>query len=260
MANLQLFSNNAISLLAHPITAISDTLQVMNGHGDLFPQPTHPGEFFLVTLENEGATHREIIKVTGRSGDLFTGLIRGQENTTPRAWNSSYGDDTLVDHRVTAGTLRKALEPSMSDLTDVDMSTVSTGDVLQWSGTVWYPTSQQAWIVGQNFGPTPVAPGTTQPVNQIAYSGEARGFKFFLTITDITGKTKTLETLVTITGDITENEELVEWVSYGSVGFQLSGKVVCTIDTSTKQFQLAWHNTEALQVRVTGTRIQHFIT
>ena len=101
----QLFTNNAVSLLAAPISASSTTLAVIAGHGSLFPSIVEPGHYFLVTLENETATQREIIKVNGRVGDVFTSLERGWEGTTPQNWPSGGGSDTLVDHRVTAGTL-----------------------------------------------------------------------------------------------------------------------------------------------------------
>lgn len=108
----QLFSNNAVSLLTAPITATSTSLTVMAGHGALYPQPTGDGsDYFLITLEDQSASVREIIKVTGRTGDtlFFTLVDRGQEGTTPLAWSASAGNDTLVDHRITADTLTRAM-------------------------------------------------------------------------------------------------------------------------------------------------------
>jgi hypothetical protein len=106
----QLFANNAVSLLTAPLTATSTSLTVMTGHGALFPQPTGDGsDYFLITLEDQAASKREIIKVTGRVGDTFSFTLadRGLEGTTAQAWSSQAGDDTLVDHRVTAETLRR---------------------------------------------------------------------------------------------------------------------------------------------------------
>lgn len=102
----QLFTNNAVSLLASGITSTATTLTVLAGMGALFPNPG-ADEFFIVTLEDQGATQREIIWVTGRSGDTFTGLLRGQEDTTAQAWTATLGSDTLVDHRLTAYTLNR---------------------------------------------------------------------------------------------------------------------------------------------------------
>jgi hypothetical protein len=102
----QLFTNNAVSLLASGITSTSTTLTVLDGMGALFPNPG-ADEFFTVTLEDQAASVREIIWVTGRTGDVFTGLMRGQEGTTPVAWAATLGSDTLVDHRLTAYTLNR---------------------------------------------------------------------------------------------------------------------------------------------------------
>jgi len=104
MADKRLFTNNAVSLLMAPLSPTATTLTVMPGHGAMFPTPAAPNEFFTVTLENQGATIREILHVTQRSGDTFT-VQRGQEGTTALAWSASSGNDTLVDHRVTADTL-----------------------------------------------------------------------------------------------------------------------------------------------------------
>jgi hypothetical protein len=103
MALKQLFTNNAVSLLKFPITADAVSLQVLDGHGDMFPTPQE-NEFFTVTLENQTASAREIIFVTQRQGDIFT-IVRGRENTFPHAWSASASNDTLVDHRLTAETL-----------------------------------------------------------------------------------------------------------------------------------------------------------
>lgn len=108
----QLFTNNAVSLLTAPISATDTSLSVIAGHGELFPQPTGDGsDYFLITLEDQAALTREIIKVTGRVGDvlLFALADRGLENTTIQNWSSAAGNETLVDHRVTAETLARAM-------------------------------------------------------------------------------------------------------------------------------------------------------
>ena len=118
LALTQLFTNNAVSLLTAPISATATSLTVMAGHGALYPQPIGDGsDYFLITLEDQSASVREIIKVTGRVGDTLTFSLsdRGLEGTIPRAWTSSAGNDTLVDHRITAETLTRAsLKPQAS--------------------------------------------------------------------------------------------------------------------------------------------------
>jgi hypothetical protein len=109
----QLFSNNAVSLLAAPITSTATSLTVISGQGALFPTPTGDGsDYFLITLEDQLATIREIIKVTARSGDTLTFLLsdRGLEGTSARAWTSALGAETVVDHRITAETMQRSQE------------------------------------------------------------------------------------------------------------------------------------------------------
>ena len=108
----QLFTNNAVSLLSFGISATATSLTVMAGYGVQFPQPTgDASDFFLITLEDQTASQREIIRVTGRTGDTFqfTFADRGQEGTIPQAWSAALGSDTLVDHRITAETMRLAM-------------------------------------------------------------------------------------------------------------------------------------------------------
>jgi len=115
----QLFSNNAVSLLVSPISETATSLTVMPGYGTLYPQPSGAGDYFLITLENQSGTTREIIKVTNRIGDVlyFTLADRGLENTGVQSWPVSNGNDTLVDHRVTADTMRRAmLKPLASSI------------------------------------------------------------------------------------------------------------------------------------------------
>jgi len=114
----QLFSNNAVSLLVAPISEQSTSLEVMAGMGESFPSPGS-GEYFLITLEDQAATRREIIKVTGRAGDILTFDLadRGLEDTEIAAWSSGLGNDTLVDHRITAGTLRRAAQLPLAQFT-----------------------------------------------------------------------------------------------------------------------------------------------
>lgn len=109
---LQLFTNNAVALLQSPITDSGLVLQVQPGLGNSFPSPSAAGEFFLITLEDiNSPSQREIIKVVGRTGDtlIIASGGRGQEGTNARFWPA---DDTLVDHRITAETIRQAfLQP-----------------------------------------------------------------------------------------------------------------------------------------------------
>lgn len=115
MSVLQLFANNAVSLLDAPLSIGGTSIELQHGLGSEFPQPINPGEFFLVTLEDiVNPSKREIVRIIGRINDtlIIDANGRGQENTTPQFWDSS---NTLVDHRVTAETMRQAfLQPITS--------------------------------------------------------------------------------------------------------------------------------------------------
>lgn len=224
----QLFTNNAVALLAAPIGPGSTSLTVMTGLGALYPQPVGPTDYFLVTLEDQTGLLREIVRVNGRTGDTFTGLIRGQEGTTAQAWAASLGNDTLVDHRVTAETMRLAMALPESI-----------------SGS-------------SSLAPISVPSTTTQNVNIAGYSQYQRGFKFFVTIfVPATFQSCTFEVLGNIKGNIATNSETATWNRTARVGDNLAGSVTITLNTALKELQLTWNNGEVNPVEVMCTRIQH---
>ena len=96
----QLYANNAKTTLTTAITSSSTTLSVADG--SLFPTPA-ANEFFLVTLES--GTTREIVQIGSKSGNILTVASggRGQEGFN----SGSFPVGTLVDGRVTAGTLAR---------------------------------------------------------------------------------------------------------------------------------------------------------
>lgn len=127
--SLQLFTNNAVALLQNSVAATDLVIQVQPGLGSLFPQPTNAGEWFLITLETISAPlQREIIKIIGRAGDtlIVDPVGRGWESTTPATWVAG---ETLVDHRVTAGTLRCFQQAKSSNFGDTTLGlAVDVGD------------------------------------------------------------------------------------------------------------------------------------
>lgn len=97
----QRFANNRDAVLTANITALDSTLPIVAGTGEVFPELAN-GDFFLLTLiEITGLTETawEVVKVTSRTADSFTGVERGQDNTLPRAW----GPGTRIEMRMTAG-------------------------------------------------------------------------------------------------------------------------------------------------------------
>lgn len=93
----RLYANNAKTTLALDITPYDTTIQVTDG--SQFPTPAL-GEYFLATLEFGASI--EIVKVTGRSGNSFTGCIRGQEDKPALSFQAGI----KVGNRVTRDTLR----------------------------------------------------------------------------------------------------------------------------------------------------------
>jgi hypothetical protein len=80
-----IFSNNAQTVLASPISNVATTIVLAAGTGAEFPNPS-AGQFFTLSL-NDAATGEvyEITWCTARVGDTCT-VLRGQEGTTARAW------------------------------------------------------------------------------------------------------------------------------------------------------------------------------
>ena len=274
--DLQLFTNNAVSLLASPISASATNLTVMAGYGTLYPNPG-PGQYFLVTLEDQAGLVREIIRVNGRSGDTFTGLQRGQEGTTPQAWSASLGTDTLVDHRVTAETMRLAmLLPEQTPSLEVQLNGTTVGapaETLNFVGDVTISGAGATKTIDigggagggtgaingdSPTGPTQVDPAWTISVSTATYTNYQRGFKFFVTIyMPANHRSCTFEVLGNVSGDLGANAEEVTWNRTARVGYNFLGAVNITLNTATKELNLTWQNGETNTVQVLCTRIQH---
>ena len=104
--NTFLFSNYATTILAAPISAGATSLTVQSGDGAKFPAP-NANQLFAVVL-NDALTGNvyEVIYASARSGDTFTGLLRGQEGTAATSWIA--GD--LCGQFITAGQMGAALQ------------------------------------------------------------------------------------------------------------------------------------------------------
>jgi hypothetical protein len=112
----QLYTNNASTTLASPINATDLSISVVDG--SKFPSPS-AGQYFLITIEIGSA--REIVKVTSRTGNVFTVAStgdRGQEGTIAAPWSLG----ALVEERTTANTLARfaRLQDRLFGLTSVN--------------------------------------------------------------------------------------------------------------------------------------------
>jgi hypothetical protein len=95
---VQLFTNDASALLSVGISASDTSLTVTSG-GSLFPSPTGT-DYFILSLET-AAGAIEYVKCTGRTGNVFSPLVRGQESSTAIVFAAG----SRVELRATAGTL-----------------------------------------------------------------------------------------------------------------------------------------------------------
>jgi hypothetical protein len=277
LTQTQLFTNNAVSLLAAPITDTDTSFRVMDGYGELFPNPG-PNEFFLVTLENQTGTIREIIKINNRVSDVFNFTLsdRGLEGTAPQNWGASIGNDTLVDHRVTAETMRRAMSlpispeqginiqqnggpvsPNVKTLNFVgDIELTGIGDAK--TITLLNSSGGSSDIHGQSGNIINIDPGWTIAGSTSTYSEYQRGFKFFVTITMPANHLScSFEVLGNISGNLDANDEIVHFNTTSRVGRKFQGSVNIVLDKNTKQISLVWTNNEIYAVRMQCIRIQH---
>lgn len=116
---IQLFANNAASLLASSLTNVATSFSVTAGAGVKFPSPTG-GDYFKATLcqlSGVDEVNHEIVKVTAKSTDTFT-IVRAQEGTTALAFNA--GDK--FELRITKGTLETFALNSSDNINNIGIA------------------------------------------------------------------------------------------------------------------------------------------
>lgn len=158
MSNEFSFANNVSTTLSESISATSTVLNVSPGTGATFPTNAN-GQIFSVTLvDSATGLTREICYCTSRSGDALT-VLRGQENTTSRAWSAG---DTAA-HYITAGAMGNFLQPD--DISDyatqswvqgLGYATQSWVEGLGYATQNWVNSqgyATQSWVNSQNYMP-----------------------------------------------------------------------------------------------------------
>lgn len=138
MAGKFLFANNATSRLRIDTPAGSATVTVPSGEGGKFPSPVAP-DFFMATIDDRRTGQVEIVKCTGRSGDVIQ-VVRGQEGTTAQ----DFVLGALFSNRITAGTLANFMDAAAQiagyTKTEADAKFVdATGDTV--TGTLLLPAA-----------------------------------------------------------------------------------------------------------------------
>lgn len=128
-------ANNAVSKIASSISPEDTIIPVLPGQGAKFPA-LGPADWFPATLIKSNG-EMEIVKVTARSGDIFT-VTRAFENTA--ALSFSAGD--RIENRITAFATQNTsdITPSLANLDrTVNLRTLyQIFDLLEPVGTVKY--------------------------------------------------------------------------------------------------------------------------
>ena len=106
-ATIELYANNAYSILANSISSSDTTINVAPGTGSRFPSPVG-NKFFRLTITSAAAPNSsiEIVYVTSRSTDALT-VMRGQEGTTAQAWSVN----DLCANEPTKGMFNQFMQP-----------------------------------------------------------------------------------------------------------------------------------------------------
>lgn len=196
-----LYSNNASSTLASSISNSATTVTVASGEGGLFPAVSSP-DYFYATLDNN-AGGVEIVKVTARSGDIFT-VVRGQDNTGPLAFNAGAKfelrltakmlDDLLAGKASLSGTGFVAVQDGGTGRTILTADNVLLGDgtnavkqvapgasgnVLTSNGTTWTSAAFSASANIQEFSSTGTSswtkPAGAKLVHVVIFAGGGGG-------------------------------------------------------------------------------------
>jgi hypothetical protein len=165
-----LYSNNAKTTLAAPISSTATTITVAPGTGDLFPQPvsgslpTQINQQFTITLNSISSPNvYEICACTARSGDTLT-VIRGQEGTTATAF--VLGD--IVGNFDTAGTMSNLVQTSLLQTNYYSYVTAGgTANAL----TATLPSNLTTLVDGFSFIVKAIAANTTTPTLTLTLAG-----------------------------------------------------------------------------------------
>lgn len=125
-------ANNAVSNLDANLSISGTTLSVVSGEGARFPTLS-AGQYFLATLVKSSGV-MEIVKITGRSGDVFTIGQRAAEPCSGTQVASAFSAGDRIELRLTANGLTGELDrldkaAVMSPLNKSANYTVTADDV-----------------------------------------------------------------------------------------------------------------------------------
>jgi hypothetical protein len=178
-----LFTNNAVSKLAAPITNTATTMTVTAGTGSLFPNPGPSQQFALTLVDSATGLNKEVVYCTQRVGDTLT-ILRAQEPVAGGQTAYAYALYDICAHLFTAG-VQGAMQQSATFLGQYQVpffnaygsfpaSSVLVGDT---------PTTQFTTATNQtgvSFGfQVSTATNLSNPIKlQIAYTGDVMGNQY----------------------------------------------------------------------------------
>lgn len=166
-----LFSNLGRSTLAGPVSSSATTINLQAGGGAQFPNPTPGDEYFVITLIDAATRSiKEILHCTARTGDSLV-VVRGQEGTTPLAWNA--GD--FARNLLTAGQMATISELNSTGSIFTGNDTSGSANAVAVSSTTPVnvaPLAGQLFLIRKNAqsntGGVTVAIGTS-PARSVVY-------------------------------------------------------------------------------------------
>jgi len=86
-------ANNAAGYLNSAIDDDDTSLTLESGQGSTFPAT---GPFWVTVFSQDPADGCEVIEVGGRTGDVLTSLVRGQQSTVAASWSTGSAVQLLL--------------------------------------------------------------------------------------------------------------------------------------------------------------------
>ena len=156
------FANNASSKLLTSITNVATGWVALAGEGAKFPSITSPQEYRITFFDEQN--NREVCKVTGRTGDTFTGL-RNQEGTTSPV--AGWPAGTAFRIHVTKETLEAFLQVDQEHKFTEQQGFVGT--TLTYGANITWALKKNQVTVVTLTGTTAVLDNPTELINGFTY-------------------------------------------------------------------------------------------
>lgn len=182
-----LFTNNANSKLAAPISTTATEMTVTAGTGALFPSPGAGQQFALTLVDAATGLNKEVVYCTERVGDTLT-IVRAQEPVAGVQQAYAYALYDICAHLFTAG-VQGAMQQSATFL-----------------GQYQVPFFNQYGA----FPATSVLVGDT-PTTQFSTSTSQTGVWFAFQISTATNLSNSIKLQIAYTGDVPGNQYCIQF-------------------------------------------------